>query len=161
MSSFRTLGRVLAIAALASCASPPSDRYEVTEVFIPMDDGVRLAAEPLGKAAATDAARLRPLGPLPLPELPFLPIEGALEPKDTDEARLIVVWATWCKPCEDEMPAMERLHRALAGTGFRLVAISVDDGADEVVEFVERLGLTFDVLLDADKEVATAYQTCL
>jgi len=72
---------------------------------------------------------------------------------------LVNFWATWCKPCEDEMPAMERLHRALAGSDFELVAISVDDDRALVESFVERLGLTFPVLLDPDKEAARAYQT--
>ena len=41
---------------------------------------------------------------------------------------LLNFWATWCKPCEAEMPAMERLHKALAGGDFELVAVSVDAG---------------------------------
>ena len=36
---------------------------------------------------------------------------------------LLNFWATWCKPCEDELPAMERLHRALAGSDFELVGV--------------------------------------
>lgn len=67
-------------------------------------------------------------------------------------------WATWCKPCEDEMPAMERLYRKLAGADFEMVAISVDDGYDEVAEFQARLGLSFPITHDPDKAVASAYQ---
>ena len=72
---------------------------------------------------------------------------------------LINFWATWCKPCEDEMPAMERLYRALAPQGFALLAISVDEAAEPVAEFRERLGLSFPILLDPEKQVARAYQT--
>ncbi|HEX9814318.1 MAG TPA: TlpA disulfide reductase family protein [Myxococcota bacterium] len=68
-------------------------------------------------------------------------------------------WATWCKPCEDEMPAMERLYRALAGTDFELVAISVDEDEAAVVSFVDRLGLSFPVLMDSSQQVSAAYQT--
>ncbi len=71
---------------------------------------------------------------------------------------LINFWATWCKPCEDEMPAMERLYRALHGSAFELVAISVDDDEALVDAFVRRLGLTFPILMDSDQRVATAYQ---
>jgi peroxiredoxin len=72
---------------------------------------------------------------------------------------LLNFWATWCKPCEDEMPAMERLHRSLEGRPFELLAISVDAGREEVVAFRERLGLRFPILLDPRKRVAGAYQS--
>ena len=72
---------------------------------------------------------------------------------------LINFWATWCKSCEDEMPAMEALYRMLQPEGFELLAISVDDEAEPVARFRERFGLSFPILLDAEKDVATAYQT--
>ena len=72
---------------------------------------------------------------------------------------LLNFWATWCRPCEDELPAMQRLHRAIPGGDFRLVAISVDAEADPVLRFRERLGLDFTLLLDADQRVARSYQT--
>ncbi len=72
---------------------------------------------------------------------------------------LVNFWATWCKPCEDEMPAMERLYRALRAEGFELLAISVDDDPDEVRRFSERLGLSFPILLDPGQRVARAYLT--
>ncbi len=72
---------------------------------------------------------------------------------------LLNFWATWCKPCEDEMPAMERLYRALAGTDFELVAVSVDEDEAVVSAFANRLGLSFPILMDPTKKVAIAYQT--
>ena len=72
---------------------------------------------------------------------------------------LVNFWATWCKPCEEEMPAMQRLHQALAGTGFELLAVSVDQSADDVKAFRDRLGLTFPILLDPERRVAGAYQS--
>jgi len=72
---------------------------------------------------------------------------------------LLNFWATWCKPCEDEMPAMERLYAALAPAGFALLAISVDQSAPEVASFRDRLGLTFPILLDPDERISRAYQT--
>lgn len=72
---------------------------------------------------------------------------------------LLNFWATWCKPCEDEMPAMERLYQALRGRDFELVAVSVDDGRAEVEAFQERMGLTFPIVLDPGKRVADRYQS--
>ena len=71
---------------------------------------------------------------------------------------LLNFWATWCEPCEREMPAMQRLHEALAPSGLRLLAISVDDTSDVVDEFRAKLGLTFSILWDADRRVANEYQ---
>jgi peroxiredoxin len=72
---------------------------------------------------------------------------------------LVNFWATWCKPCEDEMPAMDRLYRELHPAGFELLAISVGEQPSVVREFRDRLGVTFPVLLDSDKSVATRWQT--
>jgi len=72
---------------------------------------------------------------------------------------LVNFWATWCKPCEDEMPAMQRLYETLAPEGFELVAISVDESDSDVRAFRERLGVGFPILLDPDQEVARRYQT--
>jgi len=72
---------------------------------------------------------------------------------------LLNFWATWCKPCEDELPAMERLNRALAGSDFELVGVSVDADAAPVEQFRDRLGLGFTLLLDADQRVARTYET--
>jgi peroxiredoxin len=72
---------------------------------------------------------------------------------------LLNFWATWCLPCEAEMPAMERLYRRFQGSGFALVAVSVDEDPDAVREFRDRLGLSFPILLDPERRVSDAYQT--
>ncbi len=71
---------------------------------------------------------------------------------------LLNFWATWCKPCKDEMPSMERLHQRLQGQPFELLAVSVDESPVEVEAFVKRLGLTIPILLDPEKTAAGAYQ---
>jgi thiol-disulfide isomerase/thioredoxin len=81
---------------------------------------------------------------------------------------LLNVWATWCSPCRIEMPSMERLHKKLAGTDFRIVAVSVDgdafySAAQEsprgIMTFVNEMGLTFDILHDPSGAIRTSYQT--
>jgi peroxiredoxin len=92
-----------------------------------------------------------------------LPRVGPGDPVSLESLRgqivLLNFWATWCKPCEEELPAMERLHQALSGGGFQLVAVSVDADPGPVIEFRDRLGLGFTLLLDADQRVARSYQT--
>ncbi len=77
------------------------------------------------------------------------------------QGRVVLVnfWATWCKPCEDEMPSMERLYQALHPDGFELVAISVDGDAALVRAFRERLGISFPIALDPEMDVSRLYQT--
>jgi peroxiredoxin len=73
---------------------------------------------------------------------------------------LLNIWATWCPPCEIEMPSMERLHRKLAGTDFELVAVSVDEQDSSVVnKFVQDRGLTFKILHNQDGTIRQIYQT--
>src|SRR5829696_3338501 len=63
---------------------------------------------------------------------------------------MINIWATWCAPCRVEMPSIEKLHRAYADRGLRVVAVSVDDPgtAEQIRSFVKQYGLTFEILHD-------------
>jgi thiol-disulfide isomerase/thioredoxin len=72
---------------------------------------------------------------------------------------LLNFWATWCGPCEAEMPSMERLHARLRGEPFALLAVSVAKERDAIEAFRKRLGLSFPILLDPDEAVAHRYQT--
>ena len=73
---------------------------------------------------------------------------------------LVNIWATWCLPCRDEMPSMQALYDSLGGRGFRIAAISIDEGSSEdVVAFARQLGLTFDILHDRSGSVERLYQT--
>jgi cytochrome c biogenesis protein CcmG, thiol:disulfide interchange protein DsbE len=73
---------------------------------------------------------------------------------------LVNVWATWCEPCRIEMPAMQKLYDSLAPAGFRIAAVSIDEGPPEDVRaFGQELGLTFDLLQDRSTKVQQIYQT--
>lgn len=73
---------------------------------------------------------------------------------------LVNIWATWCLPCREEMPSMQTLYDSLGTRGFRIAAISIDEGSPEdVVAFAQKLGLTFDILHDRSGSVERLYQT--
>jgi cytochrome c biogenesis protein CcmG, thiol:disulfide interchange protein DsbE len=67
-------------------------------------------------------------------------------------------WATWCKPCEEEMPGMERLYRQYKDKGLVVLAISEDaEGAPVVNPFVKKHNLTFPIGLDPKMAIAGLY----
>jgi len=76
------------------------------------------------------------------------------------EVVLLNVWATWCAPCEQEMPSMQRLQEELGPQGLRVVAVSVDQADPESVrDWVDERNLTFTVLHDASGRIQQVYQT--
>jgi cytochrome c biogenesis protein CcmG, thiol:disulfide interchange protein DsbE len=80
---------------------------------------------------------------------------------------LLNIWATWCPPCIEEMPSLQRLHDSLAGEDFSVVAVSIDalpgsmsalgQPGGDVSEFVAHFGLTFPVLHDPSGEIQRRY----
>ncbi len=70
------------------------------------------------------------------------------------------IWATWCAPCREEMPSMEKLYERLHDNkGFVMLAVSQDtESRDEVEAYVKKHGYHFDVLLDPKNAVAEAYK---
>jgi peroxiredoxin len=71
---------------------------------------------------------------------------------------LINFWATWCEPCREEMPSMNRLRAALAGQPFAVLAVNLAEPESRVRRFMELVPLEFTVLLDRDTSVAKAWK---
>ncbi len=85
------------------------------------------------------------------------------------EVVLLNIWATWCPPCREEMPSMQRLHETLGPSGLRVVAVSIDalpgrldlarrPGGD-VAAFVREYGLGFAIWHDPSGEIQRIYRT--
>jgi cytochrome c biogenesis protein CcmG/thiol:disulfide interchange protein DsbE len=74
---------------------------------------------------------------------------------------LLNIWGTFCLPCRDEMPAIEKLHQAMASQGLKVVAVSMDDPGFEkqIRSFVKEFGLTFEILYDPSGKITNDYQT--
>jgi len=72
---------------------------------------------------------------------------------------LVNFWATWCEPCESEMPAMQRLYAMLPRDDFELVAVAIDEAEPPVQAFQDEYRLSFPILLDLDQQVYQTYQT--
>lgn len=72
----------------------------------------------------------------------------------------INVWATWCPPCIEEMPTIQRLHDRLQPRGLEILTVSLDAlGPQVVTPFMQSHKLTFPVLLDPKSSVQRLYHT--
>lgn len=70
---------------------------------------------------------------------------------------LVNFWATWCKPCTTEMPAMQAMYDKLRDKGFVVLAINELEDDAKVIEHIKRYGHTFPVLMDRDNKVANQF----
>ena len=70
---------------------------------------------------------------------------------------LVNFWATWCAPCRQEMPKLNALYDKYKGSGFVLLGVNVDDDARNAATVAGKLGVTFPVLFDTDKNVSKLY----
>jgi peroxiredoxin len=103
-----------------------------------------------------------PLAGQPLPDFTLPDLQG--NPMQLSGLRgkvvFINIWATWCPPCVDEMPTMQRLYDRLHHRGLEVLAISIDTlGAQVVGPFMQRYRLTFPALLDPTASIERLYRT--
>jgi peroxiredoxin len=95
--------------------------------------------------------------PLRLPTL-----DGAVVDLASFRGKVVVVnfWATWCPPCVEEMPSLEKLHRALGPEGLVVLGVSVDEDEAALRAFAQKVGVTFPTLRDPGGRGPTAaYRT--
>ena len=71
---------------------------------------------------------------------------------------LVNIWATWCPPCVEEMPSMEKLYRKFKGQNFEILAVSIDEpGLEAVAPFMKKSNLTFPALIDSEGTIKAVY----
>jgi thiol-disulfide isomerase/thioredoxin len=77
----------------------------------------------------------------------------------SESGKVVVLsfWATWCVPCQQDMPEMQALYQDLKGKGFEILAVDVLEDKATVQSFLKAHGYTFPVLLDTDGKVAGIY----
>jgi peroxiredoxin len=70
---------------------------------------------------------------------------------------LLNFWASWCVPCREEMPAMEKLYQEYKQKNFVVLAIAVKDRKQDAIDFVKELRLSYPIALDPEAQVGTLY----
>jgi len=122
----------------------------------------RLAAVLLAAACAGAHAaggELKPWGGGATPPLALRDADGK-EHKLADYRGKVVVlnfWATWCEPCREEMPSMQRLQDKLAGKPFAILAVDFGEGPPRIREFLAKVPVRFTILLDRNLSAAGAW----
>jgi thiol-disulfide isomerase/thioredoxin len=66
-------------------------------------------------------------------------------------------WATWCVPCREEMPAMERLYQEFKDRSFVVLAVNVKDRRQEAINFLKELKITYPAVYDPEGQVGLLY----
>jgi cytochrome c biogenesis protein CcmG/thiol:disulfide interchange protein DsbE len=96
----------------------------------------------------------------PAPDFTFPDLDGRqVSLSDfTGKVVLVNIWATWCPPCRDEMPSMQKLYERFKGEHFEILAVSIDaDGREAVAPFMQQMNLTFPALLDPEEKIRSLY----
>jgi len=120
---------------------------------------VRLLVLLLAVALPAAAQELKPAPATRAPALELADLEGRTHKLADYRGKVVLVnfWATWCEPCREEMPSIERLRRAMAGRPFSVLAVNVGEGGRAARDFAAKLALGFPLLLDRDMKVTRAW----
>ena len=71
---------------------------------------------------------------------------------------IVDFWASWCDPCREEMPVLERLYQQYKDHGLVVIGVSVDRTVGNVRGFLNRTPVSFPIVHDADHQLADRYQ---
>jgi cytochrome c biogenesis protein CcmG/thiol:disulfide interchange protein DsbE len=103
----------------------------------------------------------KPIQPgLEVPNFAFPDINGKQISLSDHRGKVVLVnvWATWCPPCRQEMPSMQRLYEKFKGENLEILAVSIDsEGGEAVAPFMRKMHLTFPALLDPEETIIPLY----
>ncbi len=104
-------------------------------------------------AAERSEQSLTPVeGRPPAPELDLLDMEGVRHRMADYRGKVVIVnfWATWCPPCREEMPSMQRAYEQLREEGIEMLAVNIGENEDIIFAFTANYPVEFPLLLDLD-----------
>lgn len=106
--------------------------------------------------AALAEADLKPWKGAGTPKLAGRDVQGKPFDLEGRRGKVVVVnfWATWCEPCRDELPSLERLQKARSDKRFEVVTVNFGEQPERIRAFLEREFVELPVVLDRDKEAA-------
>jgi thiol-disulfide isomerase/thioredoxin len=121
---------------------------------------LKLAVLLLALALPAAAAELKPWSGGSTPALELSDLEGKKHSLADYRGKVVLVnfWATWCEPCREEMPSIERLRASLGGRPFAVLAINLAEPESRIRKFLEAVPVGFPILLDRDTKTTRAWQ---
>ena len=95
----------------------------------------------------------------PAPEIALKDLRGQEVRLSDFRGKVVLLnfWATWCKPCKEEMPAMQASYDKLRDKGFVVLAVNELEDTDKVAQHIRNHGHTFEVIMDRNNKVANQY----
>jgi thiol-disulfide isomerase/thioredoxin len=105
-------------------------------------------------AAQLTGAELAPVAPSVERSLALAGLDGSRQDLKEQRGRVVLVnfWATWCEPCREEMPSIQRLQERLRGKPFTVLLVNVDEPEARVRRYLTDASLNLPVVLDRNKQ---------
>lgn len=95
-----------------------------------------------------------------MPEIGLNDLAGTPVTVASLAGKVVIVdfWATWCAPCKEELPVLQKLYKKYGSKGLVVVGVSVDKDASGIKGFLSKLGVTFPIVHDANHQVSGRYK---
>jgi cytochrome c biogenesis protein CcmG, thiol:disulfide interchange protein DsbE len=139
------VGVLLYVDRLRGGSTPASDGYGIVALPAGKNTTGRAVSSDVGRAAPDFRLRTPDGGELRLSDLRGHPV-------------LVNFWASWCIPCRQEMPEIVRAWAAHRDGGLQVVAVDLQENADQVRGFAGEFGMTFPIAIDRTGAVASAWR---
>lgn len=154
-------GNVTAPAADGATNTAPAAADSASANAAPPDNSASSDNATSSGIVPLSTATLDPLIGKPAPDFSLPLRNGQTLSLESLRGKVVVLnfWATWCPPCIEEIPALNRLHRQLKGLPVEVVGISVDDNWGEIEKLTMKRPVMFTLALDVPRGVPTRYGT--
>jgi peroxiredoxin len=95
----------------------------------------------------------------PAPGFTLSAVDGSQGALSQYKGQVVMInfWATWCGPCQQEMPLLDQMYKKYKPAGFTLIGVNVDKEAPPVKDLLARKPVSFPVFLDPASQVSKAY----
>lgn len=90
-------------------------------------------------------------------QLPSQDVDAMTLEQFRGQVVLVNFWASWCAPCREEMPELQKMQNAYGGDGFQVVGINIDKERENALDFIRDHRIDFTVLFDPEHQVIARF----